>query len=468
DSGMGGDQGGSLGGDNGQGSAMVSGATQTRRQQQAGQGNVAFTTSEGVRIAAVNENNQLLIRATPGQWEKLLPVIQRLDEKPLQVQIETKVLEVNLTGEFQFGVQYYLGGLIGTQPGSPPNTNESYHRHQGAAGMGGVDYNPLTDALFYSFAGKNLQFALKALQTSGDAKVLSAPSTVVLNNQETTFKVGEKIPVVQNYYLGATGIGSPTGESSVGQVQYIDTGVLLDVVPRVSPGGLVYLDVQQVVSKPSATTDKYGNYTISNRALSTEVAVQSGQTVLLGGLIQQTDSVQDNGVPFLSRVPVLGHLFGTTDRNRARTELIVLITPRIIRNPEDARRTTDEYETQFESLKPILPGGSAAAPAAATTPVAPPSEPAETIPASVPPAATVQPGGWAVAVAAFTEQSSADALRTRLQQLGFASYVDSAPGANGTLWRVRAGPVISQSAAELLQNAISGSLHISGMQVIRR
>ena len=453
-------------GGSGSDTSMVYGSTQSRRQQQGNQGSVAFTTSEGVRIAAVNENNQLLIRATPSAWQKLLPVIERLDERPLQVQIETKVLEVNLTGEFQFGVQYYLGGLIGTQPGSPPNTNESYHRHQGAAGLGGVQY-ATSDALFYSFAGNKLQFALSALETSGDAKVLSAPSTVVLNNQETTFKVGEKIPIVQTYLVPGVGTGSTTNYNA-GQVQYIDTGVLLDVVPRVSPGGLVYLDVQQVVSKPSATTDKNGNYTISNRALSTEVAVQSGQTVLLGGLIQQTDSVQDNGVPFLNRIPVLGRLFGTTDRNRTRTELIVLITPRIIRNPEEARQNTDEYETQFESLKPILPGGSASsAPAAGDDAGASVATPAETAPASDAPAAAPS-GGWAVQVASFTRDADAEALRGRLQQLGYASYIESAQIATGTAWRVRAGPVVSQTAADRLRTAIAGSLHISGMRVIKR
>jgi general secretion pathway protein D len=447
----------------GLGAGMVAGATQTRRQQQSGQGNVAFTTGEGVRIAAVNENNQLLIRATPGQWQKLLPVIQRLDERPLQVQIETKVLEVTLQGEFQFGVQYYLGGLIGTQPGSPPNTNESYHRHQGAAGLGGVAYNP-SSALFYSFAGKDLQFALNALETSGDTKVLSAPSTVVLNNQQTTFKVGKRIPVVQNYFVPGVGIGSPTGDSSVGQVQYIDTGVLLDVVPRVSPGGLVYLDVQQVVSNPTSQ-DKYGNYTIANRSLSTEVAVQSGQTVLLGGLIQQSDSNTDSGVPFLNRVPVLGRLFGTTDRNKTRDELIVLITPHIIRDPEDARRVTDRYETQFESLKPILPPADVV-PAAA--PVANPV-PTPAVTAPVHDASNVQPaGGWAVQVASFTDESSADALRTRLQQLGFASYVESAATSAGSTWRAYAGPVVSRSAAELVMHAIADGMHISGMQVVQR
>ncbi len=379
--------GGGAGPGGGFATGAIEGATQYRRQQQSAQqqGSVAFTTSGGVRIAAVNENNQLLVRATPAEWQKILPVVQRLDEKPLQVQIETKVLEVKLTGQFRFGVQYYLGGLIGTQPGSPPNTDQSFRRHQGAAGMGGVDYDGSRDALFYSFAGHDLQFAIKALEGSGDAKVLSAPSTVVLNNQETTFKVGEKIPVVQNYYVPGIGVGSPTGNASVGQVQYIDTGVLLDVVPRVNPGGLVYMDIQQIVSKPT-TRDQYGNYTIANRALSTEVAVQSGQTVLLGGLIQQSDTSQRNGVPFLSRIPILGSLFGTTERDRSRTELIVLITPRVVRNPQDARRITDEYENNFQSLKPILPKTDTATPATASPD---PSTPGSvTVPAGAEPAGT--------------------------------------------------------------------------------
>jgi len=459
------------------GAGAVEGATQGRRQQQQGQGAVTFTTSEGVRIAAVNENNQLLVRATPGQWEKLLPVVERLDEKPLQVQIETKVLEVTLSGEFQFGVQYYLGGLIGTQPGSPPNTNQSFRRHQGAAGMGGVAYDSKSDALFYSFAGQDLQFAIKAMESSGDAKILSAPSTVVLNNQETTFKVGEKIPVVQTYYTpGIIASGSSVGVSNVGQVQYIDTGVLLDVVPRVSPGGLVYMDIQQIVSKPT-TKDQYGNYTIANRALSTEVAVQSGQTVLLGGLIQQTDTTQDSGVPFLSRIPVLGRLFGTTDRTKTRTELIVLITPRVIRNPEDARRITDEYQTQFESLKPILPKGDATPavpqPDGAAMPGGTPPPPAGVVPAPVTGPSTQSPvtalrNGWTVQVASFAGNDVAQRLRGRLQQLGFASYVTSVSTTNGTRWRVYAGPVVDREAAERLRSAIAGSLHIGGMLIARQ
>lgn len=344
--------------DNGVGGSLESGLPQRHGNGSNGnngnnQGTTSYTTESGVHLAAVDENNQLLVRARPSQWQEMLPVIERLDQVPLQVQIETRVLEVDLTGQLSFGVQYYLAGLIGTQPGSPPGTNESFHRHQGAAGLGGVQYNPLTDALFYSFAGKNLQFALRGLEESGNTKVLSEPSTVVLNNHETTIKVGDKIPVVQNFITPGLGAINGTTATNLGTVQYIDTGVLLDVTPRVNPGGLVYLNIQQVVSKPTSQ-DQFGNFTIANRALATQVAVQSGQTVLLGGLIQSSDTDQDNGLPFLTRIPVLGRLFGTTSRNHDRKELIVLITPRVIGNAEQAREITDEYQTKFESLRPIL------------------------------------------------------------------------------------------------------------------
>ncbi|HKS70236.1 MAG TPA: hypothetical protein VJQ45_07440, partial [Ktedonobacterales bacterium] len=112
------------------------------------------------------------------------------------------------------------------------------------------------------------------------------------------------------------------------------------------------------------TQDKNGNYTIADRSMQTQVAVQSGQTVLLGGLIQQNESTDDNGIPGLNRIPVLGRLFGTTNRKRDRTELIVLITPRVIRSSEEARQITDDYQREFESLKP-LQAERAAAPAVA-------------------------------------------------------------------------------------------------------
>jgi general secretion pathway protein D len=334
-------------------------------------GDQQYASSDGsVRISSVDSNNQLLIRARPSQWEEIKSAINKLDSVPLQVQIETRILEVKLTGQFQFGVQWYLQGLSGSTtstnssgnpvitPGHPNNPRQI------GLGQGGNAYGG--EPFFYSFLNSNLQVAVRAMETSGNTKTLSAPSMVVMNNQPATIQVGDRIPINQTSVN--TGLGSTT---SYNEVQYLDTGVILKVQPRINPGGLVYMNVSQQVSQRDASQPIVnGNPSISQRQLSTQVAVQSGQTVLLGGLIQQDEGNTDTGIPGLNRIPFIGRLFGSTNRNRDRTELIVLITPRIIRGSEDARQITDDYQAKFESLAPLRRGNeSAASPAtaAATT-----------------------------------------------------------------------------------------------------
>jgi len=190
---------------------------------------------------------------------------------------------------------------------------------------------------------------VRAMETSGNTKTLSAPSMVVMNNQNAHIQVGDRIPVNQTSVN--TGIGNTT---SFSQVEYLDTGVILNVQPRINPGGLVYMNISQQVSQPNNSVPLVnGNRTISKRELATQVAVQSGQTVLLGGLIQQDEGNTDTGIPGLNRIPVLGRLFGSTNRSRNRTELIVLITPRVIRGGADAKQITDDYQEKFESLAPL-------------------------------------------------------------------------------------------------------------------
>jgi general secretion pathway protein D len=197
----------------------------------------------------------------------------------------------------------------------------------------------------------NLQVALRAMETSGNTKVLSEPSLVVMNNQQANIQVGNEIPVNQSFI--SPGLGNAgSGISTLGEVQYKPTGVILKVVPRVNPGGLVYLKLSQEVSAPGIK-DNNGNFPIQKRLLETQVAVQSGQTVLLGGLIQQNEGTTDTGIPVLNKIPLIGRLFGSTNRHRDRTELLVLITPRVITSGGDAREVTDEYQRKFESLAPL-------------------------------------------------------------------------------------------------------------------
>ncbi len=316
-----------------------------------------FSSSDGsVKISSVDSNNQLLVRARPSQWEEIKAAIRKLDNVPLQVQIETRILEVNLTGEFKFGVQWYLQGLAGSTTDSSGNIVPGHpgNPRQIALGQGGNTFTG--QPFFYSFLNNNLQVAVNAMETSGNTKTLSAPSMVVMNNQTAHIQVGNQIPINQTSVN--TGIGTAT---SYNQVSYINTGVILNVQPRINPGGLVYMNIGQQVSQvDKSVAPVNGNATISQRELATQVAVQSGQTVLLGGLIQQAEGTTDTGIPGLNRIPWLGRLFGSTARSRNRTELIVLITPRVIRGGEDAKQITDEYQSKFESLAPLRTTGKPA------------------------------------------------------------------------------------------------------------
>lgn len=342
-----------------------------------------YSSSDGsVRIGSVDGSNQLLVRARPSQWEEIKSAIAKLDNVPLQVQIETRILEVTLTGQFQFGVQWYLEGLTGstTNPDGSVTPGQPYRHRQIALGQGGTTYNT-GDALFYSFINSKMQVALQALETSGNTKTLSAPSMVVLNNQKAHIQVGNQVPVNQTSIIG--GLGTGGNNTTASQVTYLPTGVILDVLPRVNPGGLVYLNVHQQVSSTLGPPNTQGNYTIAQRDVATQIAVQSGQTVLLGGLIQQDEGNTNTGIPGLNEIPWLGRLFGTTNRSRSRTELIVLITPRVIRGGEDAKRITDEYQNQFESLAPLRRTAAAALPAStmglAARPAARLSQPAAAV-----------------------------------------------------------------------------------------
>ena len=312
------------------------------------QRNGPVTTDDGVRITSVDSNNQLMVRCRPSQWSEIEQAIKRLDAVPLQVQIETRILEVALTGNFQFGVQWYLEGLVGGTNGSvgQPGNNQQW-----ALGNSGNVYNPKTDSFFYSFVNNNLAVALRAMETSGNTKTLSAPSLVVLNNQKAHIQVGDQIPITQTFVNT-----DANTNNTIGEVEYKDTGVILNVRPRVNPGGLVYLNINQVVSSPGAKDPTSGNFPIQQREVATQVAVQSGQTVLLGGLIKQDEGSTDTGIPGLNRIPIFGRLFGSTSRSRDRTELIVLITPRVITNGDEAKQVTDEYQRKFESLQPYREG----------------------------------------------------------------------------------------------------------------
>ena len=339
-----------------------------------------------IRISAIEENNQLMIQATPYEWDRIESAIKKLDVVPLQVQIEARILEVSMTDALSLGVQWYLGGLIGTANGSvgngtvfdPEFRGNKQNRHRSQIGATGTinPYNGKDGGFSWSFLNKNFEVAINALEKSGQAKSLAAPSLLVMNNQEAQINVGQQIPVQQTYFTGLTGVNSTgsTVGSGYGTVQYMNTGVVLNVKPRVNPGGLIYLDIQQEVSNPPVGySSSDGNPAIQQRQIQTQVAIQSGETLMMGGLIRENNDDSNAGIPFLSRVPVLKNLFGNTSHARDRTELIVLITPRVIASVDEARQATQEYVRQFQSLTPLRAREK-------PKPLHPVSEPAHTFP----------------------------------------------------------------------------------------
>lgn len=396
--GVGGSLGGSLAGNSLGSNRNSTMGSQNNNRSLTGTGSNLSTTGTGaanasnaqkqtdIRITAIEENNQLLIMATPGEWDSILAAIHRLDISPLQVQIEAKILEVTLSGDLQFGVQWWLAGLMNTATTGVSNSATGYQygpayqgnasdRHRVALGGSGTLPPNSGQGFFYSFLNKNFQVALDTLQTSGQTKLLSAPSLVVMNNQQAEITVGTQVPIISQSIIGV-GITNDTNSltnTGIGQASYISTGVTLQITPRVNPGGLVYMDVSQEDSVPGAAVGNNPNPPISQRNLQTQVAVQSGQTVLLGGIIQDRTSDTKSGVPLLSNIPLIGNLFGNTSKTHDRTELIVLITPRVIVSSDDAREMTEEYEKKFESLTPIKT--SAPPPATVAQPIAVP-EPA--------------------------------------------------------------------------------------------
>ncbi|MBD8526444.1 type II secretion system secretin GspD [Pseudoxanthomonas sp. CAU 1598] len=319
----------------------------------AGGGNVSVSGDGDVRFSAVEEGNSLIVRATAAQWESIRRVIERLDVVPLQVAIEAQIISVQLNDTLNYGVKYYfenaVAGGLGEAAGQLSRNRNIWGDTQGAVAFEGNN----ASSIGWSFVGPNAGAIVSLLDSVSNVRVLSAPSLVVLNNKAASINSGASIPINSSSIDFGNG-----NNNTVNSTQYLQTGITLSVTPRVNPGGLVFLEIEQEDSTPG-DVGAGGNPQISQNTISTEIAVQSGQTVLLGGLIKQTDSKGSSGVPGLHKIPVIGGLFGKKNDSSVRQELIVLITPKVITNGDQAKEITDQYKSQFRALQPITAGAAA-------------------------------------------------------------------------------------------------------------
>jgi len=332
---------------------------QQQQQQGSGQGGLQVVDGEDISITAVEESNSLVIRATPAQYEAIQGAIDRLDVIPLQVHVEAKIVEVKLTDSLEYGVQWYFENAISS--GNIPTPGSGGSNGDGSGGTAAKSifdrdsqsgfFGASTGGLTYAFTGSDAQAVLNAISSATTLRVISAPSLMVLNNKEAHIQVGDQIPVVSTTFNAAG--SNVSGISTTSSVQFRDTGVILTVTPRVNPGGLVFLEIKQELSEVSGKAGPTGNLPLSKRTIDTELAVQSGDTVLLGGLISDTRRSGNSGVPILKDLPLVGGLFGSKTSSGERRELLVLLTPQVVRDSDEAREVTREYRAKFKGLKPL-------------------------------------------------------------------------------------------------------------------
>ncbi len=305
----------------------------TRRTTAGPVGGQALFEASEIRIFAVETSNSLVILATPNEYRQVESALRQLDTIPLQVLISATIAEVRLNDDLQYGVQWFFD-----------TGNTEITLSDVASGAVGGAF-PGLSVLFAS--NSNARVVLNALQEVTDVNVVSSPQLMVLDNHSAELQVGDQVPVATQSSVSSIDPEAPI----VNSIQFRDTGVVLNVTPRVNAGGLVTLDIEQEVSDViPTTTSGIDSPTIQQRRIKSSVAVQSGETVALGGLIRNRKTKNRSGVPLLSQIPVLGALFGKTENFDDRTELLILIRPRVVRNLKEAREMTEELRRQIKGI----------------------------------------------------------------------------------------------------------------------
>lgn len=301
-----------------------------------------------VRIVPDPINNLLIIQATAQDYEVLRQTLKDLDVLPRQVLIEAKVYEVTLTGALAFGVEAFL-----------QQRTQVDRRPVGQFSVSGTATfpNPGLSAAVGMLVGRSreLLFFLNAQENRGRTRVLSAPTILASDNIAARIQVGAEVPILTSQGVVA---GAQVGGSSIftNTVQQRDTGVILTVTPRINSSGLVTLQIQQEVSAPQAPPpgSAIQSPSIQKRSIGTQVTVQDGETIALGGIISEAQVLSKTRVPLLGDIPWLGLLFGSTSYSTARTELIILLTPRVIQDLDGAQDATFEFRAKLKELKKLL------------------------------------------------------------------------------------------------------------------
>ncbi len=294
-----------------------------------------------VRITADPVNNSVLIYAKADEYKIIERTLIQLDRPRLQVAIEVTIAEVDLNDQLSYGVQFWLHGgavsntLTGVMPSVVNNVANSVAQNSTLPGLSGGLNVVVGNAL-------SPRVVINALHQLTDVRILSNPSLVVVDNGEATLEVGDQIPV-------STGSATVLSANNavVNTVDYKNTGIILHVQPRANANGTVLLNIDQEISSVPPGTTTSLTPTISQRKVTSQLSVVSGQTVLLAGLIQDQQESSRQGVPLLNQIPYVGSAFGASGKADVRTELIIFIRPQIIRDGVDASMVAEEMRSKM-------------------------------------------------------------------------------------------------------------------------
>lgn len=294
---------------------------------------IGSSQESSLRITADEENNALIIETLPSRYAQIEAAILQLDAAPLQVLIEASIIEVGVNDTFKYGVQASL------QEHGVSSLASSV-----AAAALGTSTGGLSTAVLRGGIAATIDF----LSGLTKVRVISAPKLMVLNNRSASIQVGDQVPVATFSAVSTISPNAPV----VNTIQLVDTGIILHVTPRVNAGGHVFMDLSQEVSASVPTqSSSINSPTIQQRRVSTSVVVNDGQTIAIGGLIHDSRNQSRTGIPYLKDLPTIGPLFGVDSDDVERTELMVLLTPRIIRDAADADAATDELSAKLPLLR---------------------------------------------------------------------------------------------------------------------
>jgi general secretion pathway protein D len=330
----------------------------TTTEQQAQTTTTGGVSSVGVKltgevsIIADETNNAIIIKATPMDYEKIKRVIEEIDILPRAVLIEMLIAEITLNDETQYGVEWFLknkGMNIGGKKGTyslVQNYGTQFNKNfdLGTATSQGISF-------FWGTLRGDIASLVNLLSSFTHFNVLSAPTLLATDNQKASITVGGKTPIISQQSV------ETTGTTLINTVQYVDTGIILNVTPHINAGGIVRMEVEQTIRDAvKNTVSGIDSPAFTERKITTNLLAKDGTTVVIGGIIQEKSNTSRSGVPLLSKIPYVGSAFSSTDKSKERTELLVAITPHVIDHAGNDAST--EFLQKLKLLRAIMSGSS--------------------------------------------------------------------------------------------------------------